>query len=86
MSDLPFDDSGAPAPGASSEAADPSIDRAAAALAYLARRLEVPMDELALRGDLRRQGGQVDTEALARAVRRIGLPVAFVRYERGAAG
>ena len=44
------------------------------------------MDEAALRGDLRRQGGHVDTEALARAARRSGVPVAFIRFERGAAG
>ena len=69
-----------------SGASDTSIDHAAAALAFLARRLEVPMDERALRGDLRRQGGRVDTEALARAARRSGVPVAFVRFERGAAG
>ena len=65
---------------------DPSIDHAAAALACLAQCLEVPMDEAALRGDLRRQGGHVDTEALARAARRSGVPVAFIRFERGAAG
>ena len=44
------------------------------------------MDEAALRGDLRRQGGRVDIESLARAVRQTGLPVAFVRFERRAAG
>ena len=44
------------------------------------------MDEAALRGDLRRQGGRVDTEALARAVRQVGLPIVLVRFERGAAG
>ena len=65
---------------------DPSIDHAAAALACLAQSLEVPMDEAALRGDLRRQGGHVDTEALARAARRSGVPVAFIRFERSAAG
>ena len=71
---------------APSRESDPSIDHAAAALACLAQSLEVPMDEAALRGDLRRQGGQVDTEALARAARRSGVPVAFIRFERGAAG
>ncbi len=44
------------------------------------------MDEAALRGDLRRQGGRVDTETLARAARRSGVPVAFIRFERSAAG
>ena len=70
-------------PAASS---DFSIERATLALAYLAQRLELPMDEPALRADLRRQGGRVDNEALARAVRRVGLPVVLVRFERGAAG
>ena len=44
------------------------------------------MDEAALRADLRRQGGNVDAETLARAVRRVGLPVVFARFERGATG
>ena len=72
--------------GVPSGESDPSIDHAAAALACLAQRLEVPMDEATLRGDLRRQGGHVDTEALARAARRSGVPVAFIRFERSAAG
>ena len=84
--DVRRDDAQAQAPNVLSGSSDPSVDHAAAALAWLAQRLEVPMDEAALRADLCRQGGRVDAEALARAVRRSGLPVAFVQFERGAAG
>ena len=62
---------------------DHPVDRAAAVLADLARRLDVPADEPALRSDLHRQGGQVDSETLARTVRRMGLPITLWRFEQG---